>query len=109
MTRFCANSMIAGAIVVAAGILILVCSSAFHEGASTPVGWESGSAYVSAGPLGTSASGDGVSAHSDTEEEVGEEGVEDSTPDFVALGVVLFLLPLASRLLCALYEALRPS
>jgi hypothetical protein len=76
-------------VVVAAAGLILVGASTIHEGASV--------------------TGDGVSVHSDTEEEVGEEGVEDSTPDFVALGVVLFLLPLASRLLCALYEALRPS
>jgi hypothetical protein len=99
MRRFCAPSLFAVAIaVVAAGGLILVGSSALHEGASIPAGWQSSS----------SGSGDGGSGHSDTEDG-GGEGVEDSTTGFVALGFLLFLLPLVSRLLCTLYEPLRPS
>jgi hypothetical protein len=98
MRRFCAPGLFAVAIaVVAAGGLILVGSSTLHEGASIPAGWQSGS----------SGSGNGGSGHSDPED--GGEGVEDSTTDFLALGFLLFLLPLVSRLLCTLYEPLRPS
>ena len=99
MRRSCAPSLVAVAIaVVAAGGLILVGSSTLHEGESIPAWWQSGS----------SGSGDGGSGRSDTEDG-GGEGVEDSTTDFIALGFVLFLLPLVSRLLCTLYEPLRPS
>ena len=99
MRRFCAPSLVAVAIaVVAAGGLILIGSSTLHEGASIPTWWQSGS----------SGSGDGGSGHSDTEDG-GGEGVEDSTTDFIALGFVLFLFALVSRLLCTLYEPLRPS
>src|SRR5215212_11749268 len=98
MRRFCAPSLVAVAVaVVAAGGLILIGSSTLHEGESIPAWWQSGS----------SGSGDGGSGRSDTED--GGEGVEDSTTDFIALGFVLFLLPLVSRLLCTLYEPLRPS
>src|SRR5215212_3753729 len=98
MRRFCAPSMFAVAIaVVAAGGLILVGYSALHEGTSIPAGWQSSS----------SGSGDGGSGHSDIDG--GGEGIEDSTTGFVALGILLFLLPLVSRLLCTLYEPLRPS
>jgi hypothetical protein len=99
MRRFCAPGLFAVAIaVVAAGGLILVGSSTLNEGASIPAGWQSG----------FSGSGNGGSGHSDPEDG-GGEGVEDSTTDFEALGSILFLLSLVSRLLCTLYESLRPS
>ena len=84
--------------VVAAGGLILVGSSTLHEGASIPAGWQSG----------FSGSGNGGSECPDPEGG-GGEGVEDSATDFVALGFILFLLSLVSRLLCTQYESLRPS
>jgi hypothetical protein len=83
--------------VVAAGGLILVGSSTLYEGASIAAGWQSSS----------SGSGNGGSGHSDTEDG-GGEGAEGSITDFVVLGFLL-LLPLVSRLLCTLYESLRPS
>src|SRR5215218_10939055 len=100
MRRFCAASLVAVAIaVVAAGGLILIGSSTLHEGESIPAWWQSGS----------SGSGDGGSGCSDTEDRGGGEGVEASTTDFIALGFVLFLFALVRRLLCTLYEPLRPS
>ena len=95
MTRFGTPSMVAVAIVVvAAAGLILVGSSAFQEGASISAGWQS-------------VLGDGVSGYSEAEDGAGK-GAEDSTTDFVALVIVLFMLPMVSRLLCTLYESPRP-
>ena len=98
MTRFGTPSMVAVAIaVVAAAGLILVGSSAFQEGASISAGWQSSS----------SGSGDGGSGYSEAEDGAGK-GAVDSTTDFVALVIVLFMLPMVSRLLCTLYESPRP-
>ena len=87
--------MVAVAIaVVAAAGLILVGYAAFQEGPSISAGLQSGLE-------------DGVTGHSEVEDGAGK-GVEDSTTDFVALGIVLFMLPMVSRLLCTLYESPRP-
>jgi len=84
---------VAIAVVAAAG-LILVGYAAFQEGASISAGWQS-------------VSGEGVTGLSEVEDGAGK-GVEDSTTDFVALGIVLFMLAMVSRLLCTLYESPRP-
>ena len=95
MIRFDTPSMVAVAIVVvAAAGLILVSSSAFQEGPSISAGWQSGLE-------------DGVTGLSEVEDGAGK-GVEDSTTGFVALGIVLSMLAMVSRLLCTLYESPRP-
>ena len=111
MTRF--FLLFIFAVVVAAGSLILLGSSALSAGGDgfPKEGQSSSSAsvLVSIGPLGATSNpgGDGVWNLSDTE----EEGTSaDGSADFLALVVVVFLLAMGGRnLLCTFFEPLRPS